>query len=87
MKALDRGEQAPGSGGDAGSGGDVGPEGAFDDGPADGVLDEYGNVVPFWGDEPEGVPALHAMRAGGGAGRPSKIFSKFFNDFINLAGL
>jgi hypothetical protein len=24
---------------------------------------------------------------GGGAGRPSKIFSKFFNDFINLAGL
>ena len=78
VKALDRGEQAPGSGGDAGSGGDVGPEGAFDDGPADGVLDEYGNVVPFWGDEPEGVPALHAMRAGGeqaGQARFSASFS------------
>ena len=63
-KALDRGEQAHGSGGDAGSGGDVGPEDFLDDGPADGVLDVYGNVVPFWGDESEDVPALHAMRAG-----------------------
>ena len=34
-------------------------------GPIDGVLDEYGNVARFWGGEPDDVPALHAMQAGG----------------------
>ena len=29
----------------------------------DGVLDEHGNRVPFWGDDDD--PALHALRAGG----------------------
>ena len=31
----------------------------------DGVLDEYGNRVPLWGDDPDDDPALHAFRAGG----------------------
>ena len=77
---LDRGYQAPGSGGDGGSGGDVGSGGASVDGPADRVLDGYGNVVPFWGDEPDDVPALHATRAGGEhAGQAS--FSEFSESF------
>eukprot|EP00435_Cladocopium_sp_Y103_P040770 s3371_g11.t1 len=56
----------------AGSGGaedDAGPGGAQGEGegiPGPGeVLDEHGNVLPFWGDPEEDGPALHALRAGG----------------------
>ena len=45
--------------GDAGSG----KAGNEAEAVADGVLGEYGNRVPFWGDDDD--PALHAMRAGG----------------------
>ena len=49
------------AGSDAGSGGaDAGVEAVMD-----GVLDEHGNRVPFWGDDDDDDPALHALRAGG----------------------
>ena len=53
--------EAVAAGGDAGSGGaDAGVEAVMD-----GVLDEHGNRVPFWGDDDDDDPALHALRAGG----------------------